>query len=283
MARFECEIPKRWSDLDSQGHVNNTLFVDYLQEARVNFLHASPNNHMLGKGVLVVRHEVEYLHQIEYSTKPVRAVMAIEEVGGARFVLAYELYDGEHLAARARTVLAPFDITTGKVRRLTDAERTAFRADAEKFVELRDVPRPRWDDEGYRFPMRVRWSDLDAYGHVNNATFYDYMQEARTGLLMSISDASFGKAKQVMWMVVRQDVDYVTQLSFRHEPYDCLTVVAKVGTTSMTLACEMRDENNTVYAACRTVLVCTDMTGRPIPLPENVRAGLESRVLAQAE
>lgn len=279
MARFECEIPKRWSDLDPQGHVNNTLFVDYLQEARVNFLHAGPNSHMLGKGVLVVRHEVEYLHQMEFSAKPVRAVMAVEQVGGARFVIGYELYDGEHLAARARTVLAPFDISTGKVRRLTDAEREAFRADAEQFVELRDVPRPRWSDGGYPFPLRVRWSDLDAYGHVNNATFYDYFQEARTGLLMSISDASFGKAKQVLWLVVRQDVDYITQVPFRHEPYECVTVVAAVGNTSMTLACEMRDENGVVYAACRTVLVCTDLAGRPTPLPEHVRSGLEARLL----
>ena len=36
MFQFSC--PLRWGDLDAQGHVNNAVVVDYLQEARVAFL-----------------------------------------------------------------------------------------------------------------------------------------------------------------------------------------------------------------------------------------------------
>ena len=32
---------------------------------------------------------------------------------------------------------------------------------------------------GTRLPMRVRWSDVDAYGHVNNVKYFEYFQEAR--------------------------------------------------------------------------------------------------------
>ena len=35
---FQC--PMRWADMDLQGHVNNVIYVDYLQEARVDMLRA---------------------------------------------------------------------------------------------------------------------------------------------------------------------------------------------------------------------------------------------------
>ncbi|MGJ3509957.1 acyl-CoA thioesterase [Enemella sp. A6] len=275
MPRFECDIPKRWGDLDAQVHVNNARFVDYLQEARVDYLEHSENNHMLGNGVLVVRTELEFLRPIDFSEEPVRALVSVETLGGAKFSLGYELWDDGELCARARTYLAPFDINTGRVRRLTDAEREVFRRDLDPVVELRDVPRPRWGDEGHHSPIRVRWSDLDAYGHVNNAMFYDYIQEARMRTLKSVNRGAFAEKGQRLWMVVRQDIDYITQLPFRHQPYDCVTVVPKLGNSSMTLAAELRDENGTVYAAARTVLVCTDLSGRPVPLPEVVRNGLD--------
>ncbi|NLT31214.1 MAG: acyl-CoA thioesterase [Propionibacterium sp.] len=275
MTRFECDIPKRWGDLDAQAHVNNARFVDYLQEARVDYLEHSENNHMLGNGVLVVRTELEFLRPIEFGEQPVRAAVSVETLGGAKFSLGYELYDEELLCARARTYLAPFSIETGRVRRLTDAEREVFRRDLHPAVELREIERPKWADFGHRTAIRVRWSDLDAYGHVNNAMFYDYIQEARMRMMRSISSDAFRENGHLLWMVVRQDVDYVTQLPFRHEPYECVTVVSKVGNTSMTLAAELRDEQGTVYAAARTVLVATDLTGKPEPLPQVVREGLE--------
>ena len=52
----------RWADLDLLGHVNNVVYVDYLQEARVDMLrvHAPPatSRRRPGRGVVVVRHEV---------------------------------------------------------------------------------------------------------------------------------------------------------------------------------------------------------------------------------
>ena len=52
--------------MDAQGHVNNAAYVDYLQEARVDFLlSGSPVLHeMLDTGVVVASHQVEYLRPI---------------------------------------------------------------------------------------------------------------------------------------------------------------------------------------------------------------------------
>ncbi len=37
----------------------------------------------------------------------------------------------------------------------------------------------------FTFRCQVRWDDMDAFGHVNNVTFFAYMQEARTGMLFA--------------------------------------------------------------------------------------------------
>ena len=66
MSRHRYRCPLRWGDMDAQGHVNNAAYVDYLQEARVDFLlSGSPVLHeMLNTGVVVLSHQVEYLRPI---------------------------------------------------------------------------------------------------------------------------------------------------------------------------------------------------------------------------
>ncbi len=39
----------------------------------------------------------------------------------------------------------------------------------------------------YRYPMLVRWSDIDSYDHVNNVRYFDYFQEARIAFLAARS------------------------------------------------------------------------------------------------
>ena len=57
----------RWADLDLLGHVNNVVYVDYLQEARVDMFRVSASDDRaddLAEGVVVVRHEVTYLRPL---------------------------------------------------------------------------------------------------------------------------------------------------------------------------------------------------------------------------
>ena len=50
-------VALRWVDLDAQGHVNNAVVLDYLQEARVQFLLSGDNAHLLGSSTIVVAHQ----------------------------------------------------------------------------------------------------------------------------------------------------------------------------------------------------------------------------------
>ena len=80
-----------------------------------------------------------------------------------------------------------------------------------------------------------------------------------------------------LWMVVRQDVDYLVQLDHRLEPYVTRVAVADIGRTSMTLVAEVTDPDaGTVFARARTVIVCGDQSGRPVPVPDELRHGLET-------
>ena len=172
----------RWGDMDAQGHINNGAYLDYLQEARVDFLMAGRDvlYELLGTGVVVVGHQVEYLAPVVFSERPLRIELWIGQVGGARFSVGYEVFDGEQLAARARTTAAPFDLATATLRRLSTGERDSLKAAVAPAEPLRALPQVRLDDSAPSYPLAVRWSDLDSYGHVNNVKFFDSCRRRTT-------------------------------------------------------------------------------------------------------
>jgi acyl-CoA thioester hydrolase len=244
----------RWGDLDAQGHINNAAYVDYLQEARVHFLLGGPpvTQRLLDSGVLVVSHQVEYLRPIGFGERSLEIAVWVAGIGGSRFWIGYDVFDGDDLAARARTSLVPFDLERGVLRRLTDEEREVLTGHLVPAEPLRPLSRVRSIGNGHRYPLAVRWSDLDSYGHVNNVKFYDYIQEARIALV----NETVHWTPETVWMVARQDVDYLAPLDFRIEPYEVCTLVTAIGTRSFTLAVEIRDPGSgTVYASAGTVVV----------------------------
>jgi acyl-CoA thioester hydrolase len=244
----------RWGDMDAQGHVNNAAYVDYLQEARVSFLVSGPPvlHQLLDSGTLVVSHQLEYLRPIIFSERPLTINLWVDAIGGSRFTIGYQLYDGNNLAARARTGIAPFDLARNGLRRLTAEERHLLVRALAPAEPLRPLPRVGALRNDHRYPLMVRWSDLDSYGHVNNVKYYDYIQEARIHLINS----TVGWEPEAVWMVVRQDLEYRKPIDFRTEPYEVGTAVVAFGSRSFTLAAEIRDPaSKTVFATARTVLV----------------------------
>ena len=106
---FPGRIQPRFTDLDPQGHVNNVVVVDYLQQARAQFLLSGPAAGLLDSGCLVVGHQVEYLAPIGWSAEPVAVELHVDRLGAARFVIAYRIRQRGRICVRARTTLCPFD------------------------------------------------------------------------------------------------------------------------------------------------------------------------------
>ena len=83
----------RWADLDQLGHVNNVVYVDYLQEARVDMLRAhGRGTEALAEGLVVVRHEVTYLKPLTYDFRPVSIECWVTDIKAATFTMAYEIF-----------------------------------------------------------------------------------------------------------------------------------------------------------------------------------------------
>ncbi len=131
--------PLRWADMDPLGHVNNVTYVDYLQEARVDMLdvHAPvTGGEALAEGVVVVRHEVEFVAPLQFRREPVRIETWVGAIKAASFTMRYEILDqtddgDRHVYTRASTVLTPFVFATERPRRIRAEERAVL----EQFLE----------------------------------------------------------------------------------------------------------------------------------------------------
>jgi len=124
MKRFVYDCGLRWSDLDAYGHVNNARFLTLYEEARVALIFVGAKEagfDSFEEGVVISRHEIDYLRPIDYGD-PVRIELWVEELKVSRFTVAYEMYDGDVLASRARSILVPYDLQKGRPRRLTSEE-----------------------------------------------------------------------------------------------------------------------------------------------------------------
>jgi acyl-CoA thioester hydrolase len=274
----------RWADLDLLGHVNNVTYVDYLQEARVDMMRThAPDSRAedLAEGVVVVRHEVQYRTPLTFRFRPVSIECWVTEVRVASFTMAYEVFDEDESGERtvyltARTVLTPFVFATERPRRLRPEEKEAlgrFLEPDEPAARIRPVDVHRSEETHY--PVHVRFSDVDVYGHVNNVQYFEFFQEARIQVMARLG-RDIGSAGDVGMVVAQTDVDYKVPILFREQPYDAWTWVSHVGTTSVVFETAICD-GDTVLSRARVVGVFWDRESeRPAPPAEDFRRGLLS-------
>ena len=272
--------------MDLLGHVNNVTYVDYLQEARVDMLRVHPpasGGEALAEGVVVVRHEVKYLYPLVFRMEPVSVEVWVTEIRPATFTLAYEVFDetadGRRVYLQARSVLTPYVFDAERPRRVSPEEREVL----ERFLETGVEPlRPALalespsEEARHRYDCAVRFSDVDAYRHVNNVKYFEYFQEARIALISSLSGVpdEAGETGDLGVVVAQVDVDYRTPLFFREAPYAVETWVSRVGRSSFVIDGHIRDGDQ-VLSAARVVMVAFDAaTQRPRPLTETQRQRL---------
>ncbi|WP_366522903.1 thioesterase family protein [uncultured Nocardioides sp.] len=269
----------RWADLDQLGHVNNVVYVDYLQEARVDMLRAHGRGtealaSALVEGLVVARHEVTFLKPLTYDFRPVSIECWVTDIKAATFTMAYEIFDdgdaGERVVyLRATTVLTPYVFAEERPRRITHEERAALEVHLEPDHQPRRRTPPLPEPITAHYPIHVRFSDVDVYGHVNNVKYFEYLQEARISMVNDLVPV-----RRFSVVVAQTDVDYVRPLLFRATPYDCRSTITRVGTRSMTVQSEFLD-GDVVLARANVVVVFFDLaSGRSTEPEPEVRAAL---------
>ena len=132
--------------------------------------------------------------------------------------------------------------------------------------------------------LEVRFRDCDAMGHVNNAVYLTYLEQARfshwraTGLAsetLNSAPAEGGAPAGVPGVILaRVEIDY--RRPARHG--DVLRIhvgLAAVGRSSFTYEYEIVDATDAVVANAKTVIVRFDYaTGRPVALSDEIKAAL---------
>ena len=106
----------------------------------------------------------------------------------------------------------------------------------------------------------VRWGDLDAFGHVNNATYLVFAQEAR-----------FAWSKMIEMVVARAEVDFIAPIYTGDIYLDVEIWVNKIGTSSFGVTYEMK-YGDELLAVVKTVQVTVSMeTKKSRPLNDAER------------
>ena len=116
----------------------------------------------------------------------------------------------------------------------------------------------------------VRWDDIDAFGHVNNAKYLTYIQEAR-----------FLWSPLVEMVVAKAEVDYLVPIYVGGRFYDITLWVEQIGNSSFTLGYEVIGDNGVVHAKVKTVQVAVSMeTKKSRPLTDSERELLKQYLKA---
>ncbi len=270
---MRVEVPLRWADLDAQEHVNNARYIDYLQDARAEFLYALKLPDLLKQGFTVVSNQIEYYRPVYFSDVPLDVDVTVAGLTHDDVTLAYRLYQAGDEVAAARTTLSGFDLATGARKPIPEYAHEAFTDLLVPAQPLRPLPWAQMTSHAKVSEMRVRWSDIDAYGHVNNALIFDYVQEGRINFTAApLRGTGRHDDRDYLWLMARQDVFYLNRVVFRHEPYIIRTGVARVGTTSMTFSSQVDDPlTGMVCSTASAVTVLADSLGHPTPIPDDMR------------
>lgn len=122
----------------------------------------------------------------------------------------------------------------------------------------------------------IRWSDMDAYGHVNNVQYLRYLEEARVIAFQEW----FGQDRSLLEegvLVARAEIDYLAPLVFNYQPARVSLWCSRISGASFDIAYTVsQPDSTTIYANAESTLVTYDLEGgRPRRLGERERASLQ--------
>ena len=113
--RFTNKQYVRWGDLDAFGHVNNSTYLIFAQEARYAW------SKMIE--MVVARAEVDFIAPIYIGDIYIDVEIWVNKIGTSSFGVTYEMKNGDELLAVVKTVQVTVSMDTKKSRPINDAER----------------------------------------------------------------------------------------------------------------------------------------------------------------
>ncbi|MGD9972161.1 MAG: acyl-CoA thioesterase [Desulfatirhabdiaceae bacterium] len=129
----------------------------------------------------------------------------------------------------------------------------------------------------YKTPIPVRFRDLDAMGHVNNAVYFTYFEEGRKNFFF---DCNTDKNQSFNFILARITCDYLRPVSMTSNLILQIRVT-EIGRKSFHLGYRLLDakDESVVYAEGGSIQVCYDYARKKsIEVPEDMREKLAGYV-----
>jgi acyl-CoA thioester hydrolase len=130
--------------------------------------------------------------------------------------------------------------------------------------------------DGFRFvhAQEVTFRDLDVFGHVNNAVYLTYLENARIGYLREV--LSIESFEDLLMILAKVRIDFRSRASLG-EVLEIGARVSRIGTKSFDLDHEVRGPDGRLVAVASTTLVTFDYRGdTTMPVPDLWRERIES-------
>ena len=130
--------------------------------------------------------------------------------------------------------------------------------------------------EGFRLvhAQEVTFRDLDVFGHVNNAVYLTYLENARIGYMREV--LAIESLEDLLVIVAKVNIDFRTRASLG-EALEIGARVSRIGTKSFDLDHEVRGPDGRLIAAASTTLVTFDYrSDATMPVPDLWRERIEA-------
>ena len=125
----------------------------------------------------------------------------------------------------------------------------------------------------FRVPMPVRWGDLDAFNHVNNARYLTFLEQARIEWFETIGEPWV--TDEYAPVLVSSLLNYKRPIEYPASVFVEL-FTERLGTSSVTLGHRIVAADGTLHFDGHAVVVWVDRrNGKPTPLPAGVRRASE--------
>ena len=126
----EKRIEVRWRDMDNYGHVNNAVYLTYLEEVRDEWLARTLRDDDAVWDYVIAHVSIDFRREVTQADDEVVATCALERIGTSSVRTREQvLLRSGAVATEASAVLVARDRSTGRSRPMSAAEREAFERD----------------------------------------------------------------------------------------------------------------------------------------------------------
>lgn len=266
----------RHYELDSFGHVNNAVYVNYMQEAAIEasadagfgpaWYRASGTNWVIRR--LAIRYLLPALYRDELEVKT--WISEVRRATCTREYLITRTRDAARIA-RARVQWVYLDSNTGKLVRLPSeiAERFAPTNESEEDLGIH-IQKSQKTEGAYRYRTRrrVQTFELDTLQHVNHAVYLNWIEQAYFDALRA-GGHPVERTTPRAWLALQggHDIEYF-EPAFDNEEIEVTSWVCEVGRVRGAWTHEIHSlDRGKLLAREYSLGIFVNDMGKPVPAP----------------